>query len=299
MHLAALDGQARVRFDHPGSAARRRRAGPLRLPGRGPRPPRRSRRARSRNRPPARCVAKAASTSSRGQGGEELDGRLAVGGLFIAPPGRPRPKCGPGFSTHARAAGAALAREHPGRSASPTGSRSSDRGSALRAARTGLSPTRSARAAARAAFAHSHSVWPVRQSCQATAAATRTSGTTATVSTDGLTRFRASREHIETVPPGGRRDNARALRNGLLVAAVVRPGPEEAVGRERQQREPHDHAGAAGVEQTVRGGERQDSDRQRAVQREPDAASRASRCRAGTGGTSARPGWRSPRRTRS
>ena len=78
----------------------------------------------------------------------------------------------------------------------------------------GLSPTASARAAARAAPAHSHSVWPVRTSCQATTRGQQ-HGRHDRHRFDGcLTGFRAGSRHRATVPRGGARDNARGLRKG-------------------------------------------------------------------------------------
>ena len=62
--------------------------------------------------------------------------------------------------------------------------RSSELGTALRAALPGLSPTTSARAAVRAAAAHSQSVWPTRTSCHPISAARTSAGTTATASTE-------------------------------------------------------------------------------------------------------------------
>src|SRR5215210_9151390 len=56
----------------------------------------------------------------------------------------------------------------------------------------------------------------------------------------------------------------------LLVAPVARPGPEEAVRRQPQQREPRQDARAPGVEQPVGAGEGQHGHRQRSIEGEPD-----------------------------
>ena len=63
--------------------------------------------------------------------------------------------------------------------------------------------------------------------------------------------------------PARRRTGQRAgVTEALLVAPVARPGPEQAVGRQPEQREPDQHAGAARVEQAIGAGEGQDRDRQ-------------------------------------
>ena len=145
----------------------------------------------------------------------------------------------------------------------------------------GLAPTSSARAAARAAFAQSHSVWPVRTSCHATAAASSTSGTTATVSTEPgrpgqpgrgrQTRIPSGREHAPTVPPGGRtgqraRGYESATRSGGSASRPRRgrrtPAPAARTRPARRRRPELNRRSVAG--------EGQDRDRQRAVEREPD-----------------------------
>src|SRR4051794_18783245 len=72
-------------------------------------------------------------------------------------------------------------------------------------------------------------------------------------------------------PASGRTRQRDSVTKGLLVAAVARPGPEQPVRRQHEQREPDDHAGAPGVEQPPRAREGQHRDRERAVERQPDA----------------------------
>ena len=253
MHLAALDGQARMRRRPSGQALRgRRRAGPLHRQGEGS----------GLRGVPGEHARVTDRQRLRREGGEHQDARARRRGTRRTP-GRsvalhPPPQGGHGRNAHRASPRTREQREphshanRPGRSASPTALVPR-----IAAARCGLrgrgSPPRAPRAPPHArAFAHSHSVWPVRASCQATAAATEHERHDRHRLDRRLTRFRAQSEHVETVPPGARRLNARALRNwtraahgsrleavdrlrradeGLLVAAVVRPDPEDAVRR--------------------------------------------------------------------